>query len=72
MLKIHINVRRFVALLRDEALKKQLALGRVHLRDGQAIAHGRIGRGASTLAQNALAASEGDDVVDRQKKVLVA
>ena len=46
---------------------KQLALGRVHLRDSQAIAHGNSPRSLD-LGTECLAASEGDDVVDRQKK----
>ena len=65
--KINIDVGRFVALFGDEAFEQQAAFGRVHLGDTQGVAHGRIGRAATALAQDALAAGETHRVVHRQK-----
>ena len=53
VLEVDIDVRRFVALLRDEALEQHVHARRVHFGDVQAVADRRIGRGAAALAQDA-------------------
>src|SRR5207245_1717156 len=72
VLEIDVDIGRLVALLRDEALEQKLLLGRIYLGDVQGVADGGIGRRAAPLAENALAASVADDVVDGQEKRLVA
>ena len=69
--KVHIDVRRLVALFGDEALKQHCGARRVHLGDAQAVAHGAVGRRATALAQDVLGTGKGHDVVDGQKVVLV-
>ena len=71
VLEVHVDVGRFVALLADEALEQRVAAYRVDLGDAQAVADGRVGGRAPTLAQDALAARELDDVVDGQEIRLV-
>jgi hypothetical protein len=63
VLEIHIDIRRFVALLRDEALEQHLHAGRVHGGDAEAVAHGGIGGRAAPLAEDAPRAGEAHDVV---------
>ena len=53
VLEVDVDVRRFVALLRDEALEQEAHARRIHFSDVQAIADRRIGRGAAALAQDA-------------------
>ena len=72
MLEVDVDVGRLVALPRDEALEQQARARGVDLRDVQAIADGRIGRGAAPLAEDARAAGELHDVVDREEIVFVA
>ncbi len=67
MLEIDVDVRRLVALGRDEALEQQIDLDRVDRRDAQAIADHRVRRRAAALAENAFALREPHDVVHRQE-----
>lgn len=53
MLEIHVDVRRLIALFRNEALEQQLLPGWVDLGNAQAVAHRRVGRRAAPLAQDA-------------------
>ena len=71
VLKVHVNVRRLIALAADETLKQHAHARRVHLGHAQAVAHRRIRRRPASLAQDALAAGEAHDVVHRQKIHLV-
>ncbi len=71
MLEVDIDVRRFAAFLGDEALEQHAAAQRVDLGDAGAIADDAVGGRAATLAQDALAAREGDDVVDGEEVMLV-
>ena len=71
VLEVHVDVRRLVAFRRDETLEQEVHARRVHLRDAQAVAHGRVGRGAPPLAEDAERARVPDDVVNGQEVVLV-
>ena len=74
MLEIDVDVRRFVALLADEAFEKHLDQLRIHFRDFQGVTHDGIRGGAASLAQDRLrpASRPGDDLMHRQKEMLVA
>ena len=67
MLEIDVDVGRLVALLGDEAGEQQLDLGRIDGGDAEAVADGAVRRRAAALAEDVLAAREGDDVVDGQE-----
>src|SRR5262245_974913 len=67
MLEIDVDVRRLLALGRDEALEQEIDLGRIDIGDGEAIADGRIGGGTPALAEDALRAREADNVVDSEE-----
>jgi hypothetical protein len=67
VLEIDVDVGRLVALLRDEALEQHRGARRVDLGDAERVAHRRIGRRAAPLAQDALPARPGDDVVHGQE-----
>ena len=67
VLEIDVDVRRFLALGRDEALEQEIDLGGVDIGDGEAIADGRVGGRASALAQDTSAARIVDDVVDGEE-----
>ncbi|CAE6869415.1 hypothetical protein R69658_08058 [Paraburkholderia aspalathi] len=71
VLEIHIDIRRLAALFRDEPLEQHRRARRIHLGHAESKAHGRIGRRATPLTQDALAAREPDNVVHRQKVPLV-
>ena len=71
VLEIHVDVRRFVALLGNEALEQQMQARRIQLRDAEAVAHRGVGRRAAALAEDALAAGEANDVVDGEEEVFV-
>ena len=71
MLEVDVDVRRFVPLLRDEALEQQGDLLRRDLGDEQAVADHRVGRRAAALAQDVALPGEAHDVVDGEKVVLV-
>ncbi len=72
MLEIHVDVGRFVALARYEALEQQRHPCRVHLGDAEAEAHGGVGGGTAALAEDAAPPREIHDVVDREEIRLVA
>ena len=72
MLEVDIDIRRFVALPGDEPLEQYAHAGRVHLGDAQAVTDRRVGRRTPSLAEDAAAAGEGNDVVHREEKVFVA
>ena len=71
VLEVDVDVGRLVALLRDEALEQHAHPRRIDLGDAERVAHRRVGRRAAALAQDALAAREGDDVVDGEEVGLV-
>ncbi len=54
VLEVDVDVRRLVALARDEALEQQVHARRVDLGDAQAVADRRVGRRAAALAEDAL------------------
>ena len=58
VLEVDVDVGRLVALLREEALEQQFLLRRIDLGDAQGVAHGRVGRRAASLAEDAPAARE--------------
>ncbi|KPX56540.1 Titin [Pseudomonas amygdali pv. photiniae] len=67
VLEIHVDIRWLVALFGDEALEQQVTLFRVQLGDPQRITHCRVGRRATSLAKDMLAAGKLDDVMHGQK-----
>ena len=67
MLEVDVDVGRFIAFFRDEALEEQRRLSGIDLGDAERVAHRRIGRRAAPLAEDFAAAGEGDDVVDGQE-----
>ncbi|GBF26178.1 hypothetical protein MnTg02_01215 [bacterium MnTg02] len=67
MFEIHIDIGRFLALRRDEALEQKIDLGWVDIGDAKAIADGGVGGGAAALAENVLRLSKPNDVVDREE-----
>ena len=67
MLEIDIDVRRLLALRREETLKQEIGQSRINAGDAEAVADGRVRRRAASLAENALPAGPGDDVVNRQE-----
>ena len=70
--EIHVDVRGFVALPRDETLEQQGNLLRRNLGDKQAVAHHRVGRRAAALAQDVPLPGEAHDVVHGEEVVFVA
>ncbi|MNP01315.1 hypothetical protein D3C76_931240 [compost metagenome] len=72
VLEVHVDVRRLVALARQEALEQQAVLHRVEFGDAQHETHHRVGSRTPPLAKNALAAGEVDDVVHSQEVAFVA
>eukprot|EP01133_Synstelium_polycarpum_P022392 gene22391-biopygen18867 len=67
VLEIDVDVGRLVALARHEAPHQAIAARRVHFRDVQAIADGRIGGRPPALAQDVLRPCKAHDVVDGQE-----
>ena len=72
MLEIHIDVRRLVALLGNEALEQHRHPRGIDFGDLQAITDDGIGRRAASLTQDAARTRELDDVVYGQKERLIA
>jgi len=72
VLEIDVDVRRFVALLRNEALEQHREPRRIDLGDAERVAHGRIRCGAAALAQDVARARVRDDVLDGKEVRLVA
>ena len=70
--KVDIDVGWFVALFGDEALKEHAHARGVDLGDAQAVADCGVGSRATALAEDALCAGKGHDVVDREEVGLVA
>ena len=64
---VDIDVGRTRARIRQEALEEQVVTHRVHRRDPQAKAHGRVRRAATPLAQNASRSAKVDDLLDDQE-----
>jgi hypothetical protein len=71
MLKVDIDIWRLSALFADKARKQKVDLIRIHGGNAETEAHHRIGRGTPSLAEYAPTASEGDDVIAREKVLLV-
>ncbi len=69
--EIDVDVRWFVAFFGDEAFEQQFHVAGVDLGHAQHEAHRRIGRRATALAQDLLAAGEAHDVVHGQEVRLV-
>ena len=67
MLKININVGRFLALLADEALKKKINLHRINCGYSQCIADGRVCGRTTPLTQNIFGPCESHNVMHGQK-----
>ena len=67
VLEVDVDVRRLVALARDEALEEQRHPSGIDLGDPQAETHGRIRRRAAPLAENAERTRIAHDVVHRQE-----
>jgi hypothetical protein len=72
VLEVDVDVRRLVALARDEALEQHAGARRVHRGDAERVADRRVRGRAAALAQDAAFACETDDVVHRQEVGLVA
>ncbi len=72
VLEVDVDVRRLVALARDEALEQHLHARGIDLGDAQRVAHRGVGGRATPLAQDAAPAGEADDVVHGQEIGLVA
>ena len=72
VLEVDVDVRRLVALARDEALEQHRHPRGVDLRDAERVADGGVRRGPAALAQDGGAAREADDVEDRQEVRFVA
>ena len=63
VLEVDVDVRRLVALGRDEALEQKIEVRRIDLSDPKAIADRGIGRRAAALTEDVLRAREAHDVV---------
>src|SRR5690606_30005458 len=66
-LEVDVDVGRFVALSADEALEEHAGTRGIDLGDAQAIADRRVRGRSATLAQDAAAAREADDVGDGEE-----
>ena len=71
VLEIDINVGRLVALFRDETLEQHLNAAGVDLGNAEAVTHRRIGRRATPLAQDALAARKTHNVMHGEEERFV-
>ena len=72
MLEIHVDVRWFVALPGNEALEQGIDARRIDFSNAEAIAHRRVRRRATPLAENVARACKADDIVYREKIRFVA
>ncbi len=72
VLEVHVDIWGLAALAADEARHQQRGLVRIHGRDAQAIADGRVRGRTAPLAQDAFAARIAHDVVHGEKVHLVA
>ena len=64
---VHIDIRRAIALRREEAFKQQPGRHGIHVGDAQGKTHRGVGCGAAPLAQDVRGMAEADDVMDDQK-----
>mgnify|MGYP007029190364 CR=1 FL=1 len=71
VLKVNINIRGFFTCTTDETLEQQSTFGRIYLCDAQRITNRRVRRRPAPLAEDALRAREGDDVVAREEVRLI-
>ena len=71
VLDVEVDVRRFGAFARDEALEEQAHAYRIDGRDAEAIAHGGIGGRAAPLAENVVFATEGNQSMHGQEVAVV-
>ena len=67
MLEIDVDIGRLLAFGRDETLEQEVDLGGIDIGDGEAVADGGVGGGASSLAEDAAASRIADDVVDGEE-----
>src|SRR5690606_40219842 len=72
VLEIHVDVRRFVALLGQEAFEQQAHARRVDGGDPEHVADHGVGGRTAALAQDPARAREADDVVHGEEVGLVA
>ena len=66
-LDVHVDVGRPVALGGQEPLEEKVQRDGVHVGDAEGVTHRRVGRRAATLAEDAGAAAELDDVPHHQE-----
>ena len=66
--EIDIDIGRFRTSFTEKPLKEQLHTNGVDRRDAEAVAHGRVGRRAASLTENALTSSEAHDVPHDEKE----
>ena len=71
VLEVDVDVRRLVALARDEPLHQQRQARRIDLGDAEAEAHGRVGSRATALAEDAALAGMAHHVVHGEEERLV-
>ncbi|KWV86540.1 hypothetical protein PFLmoz3_03973 [Pseudomonas fluorescens] len=71
VLKVHVDVRRLVALFGQEALEQQVGQARVDFGDAQGKTHRRVSRRTTALAQDRTAAGETHDVMHRKEIAFV-
>src|SRR6185436_8759305 len=65
--EVDVDVRRFGALLAEEALEQEVEPDRIDGGDAEAVAHGGVGCGAASLAEDPLAPREAHDVPDDEE-----
>ena len=71
MLEVDVDVGWFITLFRDKSFEQHAHAHRVYFGNAEAKAHGRIGRRATTLTQNAVFPGKSYDVLYGQKVVLI-
>ncbi len=67
VLEVHVDVRRLAPLFGDEALEQEVVSLGIDARDSEDVADGGVGGRPSALAEDVLAAREGDDRVHGQE-----
>ena len=68
VLEIDIDIRRFVARIRNEALEEQVGAGGIDFGDAERIADSGVGRRAAPLMQNSFLAGEADNVLHGEEE----
>ncbi len=71
MFEVHVDIRRFIALLGQEAFEQHIRQAWVDFGDAQGKTHRRVGGRAAALTQDRTAAGEAHDVVHRQEVAFV-